>query len=606
MSASGITTMWFLAPPSACTRLPLTEPVAKTYFAIGVEPTKLTAATRGSVSSVSTASLSPFTTFSTPGGAPASSISSARRMGQDGSFSEGLRMKVLPQAIATGNIHIGTIAGKLKGVIPAHTPSGWRIEYRSMPAEMLPENSPFIRCGMPQANSTTSRPRWIEPLASESTLPCSFEMRSASSSMCRSINSLNRNITRARARGEVSDQPAKASLALAIARSTSAFEARGTLAASAPVVGLNTSPKRPPFSPRTCLPPMKWASSRTLASAASRVFMGGPWIIAGGALLDRCPRFAHHLAPLVVVGFEVGAELRGRVRVGLHAGRGDEFLHLVGAHELRDLVVQLRDDVARRSHRRQQADPHDRLVAGDARLGDGRHLGNLGRALRRAHAERLQSSRFHVRNRDRRADEAHLDDSRHQVLLRRPAALVRHVVELDPGHVHEELGDEVLRAAVAGAGEVDLARLLLRSRDQLLHRIHPERGVHDPHVRPGGDADYLREVGERVVRHRLVHVRRDHERRGGEEQRVAVRLRLRHVVRSDRASGAGPVLDEELLPEGLGELLRDDAPGHVGRAARRKRDHDAHRTAWISLRRRRGGKQQGEAKSGKRAHDQPR
>src|SRR5881628_2989306 len=273
MSASGITTMWFFAPPSACTRLPLTEPVANTYFAIGVEPTKLTAATRGSVSSVSTASLSPFTTFSTPAGAPASSISSASRKGQEGSFSEGLRMNVLPQAIATGNIHIGTIAGKLKGVMPAHTPSGWRIEYRSMPAEMLSENSPFIRCGMPQANSTTSRPRWIEPFASESTLPCSFEMRSASSSMCRSINSLKRNITRARVSGEVSDQPAKASFARAIACSTSALEARGTLAASTPVVGLNTSPKRPPFSPRTCLPPMKWVSSGVFARPASRVFM---------------------------------------------------------------------------------------------------------------------------------------------------------------------------------------------------------------------------------------------------------------------------------------------------------------------------------------------
>jgi hypothetical protein len=41
-----------------------------------------------------------------------------------GIFSEGLRMKVLPQATATGNIQSGTMAGKLKGVIPAHTPTG--------------------------------------------------------------------------------------------------------------------------------------------------------------------------------------------------------------------------------------------------------------------------------------------------------------------------------------------------------------------------------------------------------------------------------------------------------------------------------------------------
>ena len=49
-------------------------------------------------------------------------------MPAEGSRSDGLRMKVLPQAIAIGNIHIGTIAGKLNGVMPAHTPSGWRIE----------------------------------------------------------------------------------------------------------------------------------------------------------------------------------------------------------------------------------------------------------------------------------------------------------------------------------------------------------------------------------------------------------------------------------------------------------------------------------------------
>jgi hypothetical protein len=46
----------------------------------------------------------------------------------DGSRSEGLRMKALPQAIATPNIHIGIIAGKLNGVMPATMPSGWRIE----------------------------------------------------------------------------------------------------------------------------------------------------------------------------------------------------------------------------------------------------------------------------------------------------------------------------------------------------------------------------------------------------------------------------------------------------------------------------------------------
>ena len=76
----------------------------------------------------STISLSPWTTLSMPSGRPASFISSARRTGTLGSRSDGLRMKALPQAIAIPNIHIGIIAGKLNGVMPAPMPSGWRIE----------------------------------------------------------------------------------------------------------------------------------------------------------------------------------------------------------------------------------------------------------------------------------------------------------------------------------------------------------------------------------------------------------------------------------------------------------------------------------------------
>jgi len=44
----------------------------------------------------------------------------------EGTLSDNFRTKVLPQEIATGYIHIGTIAGKLKGTIPAQTPIGWR------------------------------------------------------------------------------------------------------------------------------------------------------------------------------------------------------------------------------------------------------------------------------------------------------------------------------------------------------------------------------------------------------------------------------------------------------------------------------------------------
>ena len=76
----------------------------------------------------STASLSPCTTLNTPAGRPASAQRCASSNDADGSFSDGFRTNVFPQAIAIGNIHIGTIAGKLNGVMPATTPSGCRIE----------------------------------------------------------------------------------------------------------------------------------------------------------------------------------------------------------------------------------------------------------------------------------------------------------------------------------------------------------------------------------------------------------------------------------------------------------------------------------------------
>ena len=102
---------------------------------MGVEPTKLTARTSGWVSRRSTATLSPLTTLSTPGGKPASSNSSATNRGAEGSRSDGLSTKVFPQAMALGNIHNGTIAGKLNGVMPATTPRGWRTVYTSTPVD---------------------------------------------------------------------------------------------------------------------------------------------------------------------------------------------------------------------------------------------------------------------------------------------------------------------------------------------------------------------------------------------------------------------------------------------------------------------------------------
>ena len=87
-------------------------------------------------------------------------------MEQDGSFSEGFKTNVLPHAIEIGNIHIGTIAGKLNGVIPAQTPNGCLTDQLSTSVPTFSVNSPLSKFGIPQANSTTSSPLVKEPLAS--------------------------------------------------------------------------------------------------------------------------------------------------------------------------------------------------------------------------------------------------------------------------------------------------------------------------------------------------------------------------------------------------------------------------------------------------------
>ena len=62
--------------------------------------------------------------LSTPLGNPACSSNFAILIAVSGTFSLGLSTNVLPQAMAMGYIHNGTIAGKLNGVMPAQTPSG--------------------------------------------------------------------------------------------------------------------------------------------------------------------------------------------------------------------------------------------------------------------------------------------------------------------------------------------------------------------------------------------------------------------------------------------------------------------------------------------------
>ncbi|MCY1441155.1 hypothetical protein D9M71_574580 [compost metagenome] len=154
-------------------------------------------------------------------------------------------MKVLPQAMASGYIHSGTMAGKLKGVMPATTPIGWKSLQASMFGPTLRLYSPLRISGAAQAYSTFSMPRFSSPAASSMVLPCSslisWTMRcSLASSSC-----LKRNSTCARLAGGVLRQAGKAAVAASMACCTVSRLASGTWRMASPVDGLKTEAERP-------------------------------------------------------------------------------------------------------------------------------------------------------------------------------------------------------------------------------------------------------------------------------------------------------------------------------------------------------------------------
>ena len=91
-------------------------------------------------------------------------------------------MNELPQAIDTGHIHSGTITGKLNGVMPTVTPTGWRIECTSTSVEACSEYAALqqVRDAAGELDHLDARaaPRRA---ASLSTLPCWAVITSASS-----------------------------------------------------------------------------------------------------------------------------------------------------------------------------------------------------------------------------------------------------------------------------------------------------------------------------------------------------------------------------------------------------------------------------------------
>ena len=87
-----------------------------------------------------------------------------------------------------------------------------------------------------------------------------------------------------------------------------------------------------------------------------------------------------------------------------------------------------------------------------------------------------------------------------QILHHRSRALVRYVNYVDLRADLEQLAGEVLHAPVAGRSVRELAGPGLRHYDQLLHRLHRQRGMHDENQRRHRGKRYRRQILVYVVR----------------------------------------------------------------------------------------------------------
>src|SRR5512134_3094430 len=197
----------------------------------GGEPVNETLATRGStVSHSPTVPPDPTTTWNAPGGTPASSRISARRMAVSGVVEAGFSTIVFASAGPT--LWATRFRGKLNGVMADTTPRGVRSQNptRPSPAKLasIGTVSPWIRFASSAENRYVSTDRETSPREYFHALPASRQMVVATSSCRRSRIRETSFRIRYRLWAGVRDQDGNAACAEAIARSTVSRDATGT------------------------------------------------------------------------------------------------------------------------------------------------------------------------------------------------------------------------------------------------------------------------------------------------------------------------------------------------------------------------------------------
>ena len=140
--------------------------------------------------------------------------------------------------------------------------------------------------------------------------------------------------------------------------------------------------------------------------------------------------------------------------------------------------------------------------------------------------------------------------------------------QVDVCDLLEHFAGKMLGGGKAGAGEHDLAGMVLGVGHQLLHVVGGEIRTRHDHQAGGGNLPNRREGRVGVVGHVLLGDGGDDLTRGHDSERVAVGRRLGdHVIAQD-AARTRLVFDDERLAEPALHRVGENAADDVGAAAR--------------------------------------
>jgi hypothetical protein len=209
------------------------------------------------------------------------------------------------------------------------------------------------------------------------------------------------------------------------------------------------------------------------------------------------------------------------------------------------------------------------------RFGHGRHLGQLRVALGRSDRQSAQLAGLDLAYDRGHGVEAHLHLAADQIDQGRGAALVGHVGDLNACGILEHLGSDMLGAARAAAGEIDLTGILPGHGHQLRHRVGGNGVAHHQHIGHRADKGHGNQIPVVVVAEleqmRCDGMGRDH----AHDHGVAVRGLGRHV-HGQRVGDAGPVLHDHRLLEQRPQPVGHGAGHGIGAASGRGPHQHAH------------------------------